>query len=141
MEIRAVHICFEVADFRRAMSFWTPLFAVAGFQKGWSDDKTYAGYSNGAYTLFLGESVSRRVSRQAPTGREFVVTDHVGFSTARREDVDAVASAMQQAGHQPLFPAQEYPEFGPGFYAVTFCDPDHNVVEFAHRSIPASREG
>ncbi len=44
---------------------------------------------------------------------------------------------MTKAGIVPLFPAQECPEFGPGFYAVTYCDPDNNVIEFNHRAAPA----
>jgi predicted lactoylglutathione lyase len=51
--------------------------------------------------------------------------------------VDVIVAAMQHAGVKPLFPAQEHPEFGPGFYAVTFVDPDQNVVEFGHRAQPA----
>ena len=73
------------------------------------------------------------VEFQFGIGREFVVTDHVGFHPERREDVDAVAVAMEAAGFAPLFPAADYPEFGPGFHAVTFCDPDNNVIEFAWR--------
>lgn len=137
MEIKSAHIGLEVAEFKRAMTFWKPLFEAAGFVKGWTDDASYAGYTNGAMTLFIGESKPRRVDRKAPTGEEFVVTDHVGFSVGRRQDVDAIERAMLQAGIKPLFPAREYGEFGPGFYAVTFCDEDHNVIEFGHRTIPA----
>jgi len=137
MEIKTVHICFEVADFQKAMAFWKPLVEAGGFAPGWSDGATYAGFTNGPMTLFIGESKPRRVRKEAPTGEEFVVTDHVGFSLARREDVDAIAAAMTMAGFSPLFPAQEYPEFGPGFYAVTYCDPDNNVIEFNHRAAPA----
>ena len=101
---------------------------------------TLAGYTNGTVTVFVGESRPRRMTRNAPTGEEFVVTDHLDFSMGRREDVDAVATAMAAAGYKPLFSAQEYPEFGPGFYAVTFCDPDNNVLEFGHRASPAADE-
>ena len=137
MEIKAVHVCLEVSDFQRAVAFWKPMVDAAGFAEGWSDGASYAGYTNGAMTLFFGESKPPRVVRGAPTGQEFVVTDHVGFSVGRREDVDAIASAMRAAGATPLFPAQEYPEFGPGFYAVTFRDQDNNVIEFGHRAAPA----
>jgi predicted lactoylglutathione lyase len=137
MTIRAVHICLEVADFIKAMEFWRPLFAAGGFLKGWSDDKSYAGYTSGTVTIFVGESAPRRVTRLAPTGREFVVTDHVGITLADREEVETMAMAMAKAGVKPLFPAQEYPEFGPGFFAVTFLDPDNNVIEFCCRIEPA----
>jgi hypothetical protein len=136
--IKTVHICYEVADFKKAMTFWGPLVEAAGFVPGWGDGATYSGFTNGPMTLFIGESKPRRVRKDPPTGEEFVVTDHVGFSLARREDVDAIAEAMTKAGFRPLFPAQELPEFGPGFYAVTFCDLDQNVIEFNHRAIPAT---
>ena len=137
MEIKSIHVCMEVADFAKAMEFYGPLFAAAGFGKGWGDGKSYVGHTNGAFTVFIGESVPRRVTRRAPTGEEFVVTDHVGFSLARREDVDAIDVAMRKAGFAPLFPAAELPEFGPGFYAVTYCDADNNVIEFGHRAVTA----
>jgi glyoxylase I family protein len=139
MELKSVHICLEVSDFTRAMSFWGPLLAAAGFAKGWTDDRSYAGFTNGAMTLFFGEAAPPRIKREAPTGREFVVTEHVGFAVARREDVDAIAAAMAGAGATPLFPAAEYPEFGPGFYSVTYCDEDNNVIEFSHRAVRASQ--
>lgn len=53
-------------------------------------------------------------------------------------EVASFAMAMEFYG--PLFSAQEYPEFGRGFYAVTFCDPDNNVIEFGHRASPAAGE-
>jgi predicted lactoylglutathione lyase len=137
MELKTVHVCLEVENFKKAMGFWEPLLAASGFGPGWTDGATYSGFTNGPMTLFIGESSPRRVRKAPPTGEEFVVTDHVGFSVGRREDVDAVAAAMSKAGFAPLFPAREYAEFGPGFYAVAYCDPDNNVIEFGHRAAPA----
>jgi len=118
------------------MMFWTPLWEASGFSLAWGDGKAYAGYRNGPFTVVIGQQQPRRITREAPTGQEFVVMEHVGFHAAAREDVDAIAAHMAAAGFQPLFPAQEYPEFGPGFYAVTYCDPDNNVIEFAWRPPP-----
>jgi glyoxylase I family protein len=133
MKITGVHLCFEVRDFAVARRFWEPLCASLGFPPLWGDGQHFAGFGDGRTMLFVGESTPPRVQREAPTGQEFVVTDHVGLHVAAREDVDAVAADMAAAGFAPLFPAREYPEFGPGFYAVTFCDPDHNVIEFSWR--------
>jgi predicted lactoylglutathione lyase len=134
MKITAVHICFEVADFKKAMKFYAPLFKAVGFARGFGDWKTYGGFRNGAFSLTIGDIKPRRITRKAPTGNEFVVTEHVGFYTGRRRDVYAIEAAMAKAGFKPLFPAQAYTEFGPGFHAVTFCDRDNNVIEFSHRS-------
>ena len=137
MELRTVHICLEVASFKKAMEFYRPLLQAAGFVEAWGDSATYCGFKNGTITVAIAESKPRRVIRQAPTGQEIAVADHLGFSVGSREDVDAIARAMATAGFTPLFPAKEYPEFSPDFYAVTFCDADNNVIEFGHFSLPA----
>ena len=54
---------------------------------------------------------------------------HAQSCVARAGNPHAVATA--------IFPAKEYPEFSPDFYAVTFCDADNNVIEFGHSSPPA----
>lgn len=133
MKIKATHICFEVANFKTAMKFYGPLFKAAGFKGGFGDGKTYGGFTSGPFTLGISESKPRRVLRKAPTGKEVVVADHVGFHTGRRQDVYEITAAMEKAGFKPLFSAQEYPEFGGGFHGVTFCDRDNNVIEFSHR--------
>ena len=134
MELSGVHICLEVEDYVRAMKFWGPLCAASGFSPLWGDGKGFAGFKHGSMMLIIGQQQPRRVVRGAPTGKEFVVTDHVGFHVTLREDLDALVDAMAAAGFEPLFPAAEYPEFGAGFHAVTFCDDDNNVIEFAWRA-------
>ncbi len=134
MDIRSIHVGFEVTDFPQALRFWTPLLETAGLAKSMTDDLAYAGFTNGTISIFIAATNPPRVVSGRPTGEEFVVTDHVGLSLARREDVDAIAAAMERAGFEPLFPAREYTEFGPGFYAVTFIDHDNNVIEFGHRA-------
>jgi len=132
MTITSIHVCFEVSDLSRAMAFYKPLFAAAGFERYMGDDTTYVGYKHGPFALVIGQEAKRRVTRLAPRGDEFVVTDHVGFSVKSVAEVEAIASAMQAANVKPLFPAQEYPEFGPGFFGVTFIDADNNVLEFGY---------
>jgi predicted lactoylglutathione lyase len=136
MELKTLHICLEISNFSKSLEFYRPLLRATGFVEAWGDKSSYAGFKNGIITVVIGESKPRRVTRQAPTGEELAVSDHVGFSVGRREDVDAIAQAMAAAGFKPLFPAQEYPEFGHGFYAVTFCDSDNNVIEFGHYTYP-----
>jgi hypothetical protein len=53
----------------------------------------------------------------------------VAFRVAKKHDVDAIAGAMEKAGIAALFPPEEHAQFTPGYYAVSYSDPDHNVVE------------
>jgi hypothetical protein len=133
MKLMATHICFEVEDYSEAMKYYGALLGTAGFNKSWGDDKIYTGFVNFPFTIVIAATKPRRVSKTAPTGNEFAVTDHVGFYVPTRQDVCDIELAMKNAGYEPLFPAQEYPEFGKGFFAVTFCDADNNVIEFSSR--------
>lgn len=133
MKLVAAHICFEVEDYCEAMKFYGALLGAAGFSKSWGDDASYTGFTNFPFTVVIGATKPRRVAKSAPTGDEFVVTDHVGFYVPARQDIFDIETAMQHAGYAPLFPAREYAEFGKGFYAVTFCDADNNVIEFSSR--------
>jgi catechol 2,3-dioxygenase-like lactoylglutathione lyase family enzyme len=133
MKLLATHICFEVENYSEAMHFYNALLGAAGFSKSWGDDISYTGFVNAPFTVVVGATKPRRVSKAGPTGDEFVVTDHVGFYVPTTQDVFDIEHAMKKAGYEPLFPAQEYAEFGKGFHAVTFCDADNNVIEFSAR--------
>lgn len=123
------HICMEIANLRQSLRFYKPLLAAAGFRKimGSGD---FAGFSNGRFEIFINTSKPRRVVRKAPSGKEFVVSDHLAFFVRGRREVDAITRILEEAGFRPLFPPEEHPEFTPGYYAVSFCDPDNNVIEF-----------
>jgi predicted lactoylglutathione lyase len=59
-----------------------------------------------------------------------VIADHVALLLGGRNDVDIVVAVMKKSGIDPLFPPDEHPEFLPGYYSVSYCDPDNNVLEF-----------
>jgi predicted lactoylglutathione lyase len=133
MKIEVGHVCIEVGHCARAMKFYRPLFRALGFKK-LMGGKGWAGYSKGKLSIFISETKPRRVVRRRPTGKEFVVAEHVAFSLTSRRQVNVVAKTLERAGFKPLFPAQAYTEFGPGFYAASFSDPDHYVLEFFTRN-------
>ncbi len=133
MKVEVGHVCIETGSFTRAMKFYRPLFRVTGFRKIMGG-KGWAGYSNGKLAIFVSEAKPRRVVRRRPTGKEYVIADHIAFNLTSRRQVNLVARALEKAGFKPLFPAQAYPEFGPDFYAASFCDPDNYVLEFSARN-------
>jgi len=133
MKIEVGHICIETGNFVRTMKFYKPLFRALGFKK-LMGGKGWAGYGNGKLAVFVSETKPRRVVRRRPTGKEYVVADHIAFKLASRRQVNLVAKTLERAGFKALFPAQAYPEFGPDFYAASLCDPDNYVLEFSTRN-------
>jgi catechol 2,3-dioxygenase-like lactoylglutathione lyase family enzyme len=136
-EISAVvgHVGIEVSSLSDSKKFYKALLEPLGFNII-MDAEDGVGFSNQAFQVWLGELRERRVKRKAPTGEEFVVADHLAVLVQDKGTVDAVERKMKNAGFEPLFPCEEHPQFEPGYYAVSFCDPDNYVIEVYTRPKP-----
>jgi len=125
---RIGHIGIEVSDVAASRKFYDALLGSLGFRLvGGSGE--HAGYSDGSTQIWIARSTPRRVSRLPPSGDEEVVSDHVAFLVEGRGSVDRVSSEMEKNGFEPLFPPEAHPEFVEGYYAASFEDPDHCVIE------------
>jgi len=122
------HVGIEVTKLKESKKFYTALLEELGF-KTIMISKDGIGFSNQAFQVWVAEMPEPRVKRKAPTGEEFVIADHLALLVPDRSSVDAVERKMTKSGYEPLFPCEEHPEFVPGYYAVSFCDPDNYVVE------------
>jgi catechol 2,3-dioxygenase-like lactoylglutathione lyase family enzyme len=49
---------------------------------------------------------------------------HVAISVATKNDVDEFYRLLRQKHVRILYPPQEYPRYGRGYYSVFFLDPD-----------------
>ena len=94
-------------------------------------------FSNQKFQVWVGELKKPRVKREAPTGEEFVVTDHLAILVPDQGRVDSIDKKMSENGFEALFPCEEHSQFEPGYYAVSFCDPDNYVIEIYTRPNPS----
>ncbi len=122
------HVGIEVTNLRKARRFYEILLKTLGCRVI-VDSKGVLGFSNQNFQVWLGEQRDVRVKCAAPTGEEFVVTEHLAIFVPDKKSVVTVAKNMKQNGFEPLFPPEEHPEFVPGYYAASFCDPDNHVIE------------
>jgi len=129
------HVGIEVSDLSVSKKFYRVLLEGLGL-KMMMDTAEGVGFSNESFGVWLGELRKPRVKRKAPTGEEFVVADHLAIFVPEREMVDAIEKKMKSSGFKPLFPCEEHAAFEPGYYAVSFCDPDNYVVEVYNRRQP-----
>ena len=121
------HISLGVSDVTTAKKFYCPLLDELGF-KVILEDEEALGWSNENFKIFLGKPNRQRVSKKKPSEDEFVIAEHVALLLGSRSEVDTVAACMSKLN--PFFPPEEHPEFVPGYYSVSYIDPDNNVVEF-----------
>jgi catechol 2,3-dioxygenase-like lactoylglutathione lyase family enzyme len=122
------HVGIEVSNLNNSKKFYKALLGVLGF-KTIMDTEDGVGFSNQNFQVWLGELRQPRVKRKSPTGEEFVVADHLAILVQDRKIVDSAEREMKKNGFEVLFPCEEHPEFMPGYYAVSFCDPDNYVIE------------
>jgi catechol 2,3-dioxygenase-like lactoylglutathione lyase family enzyme len=134
-QVTVGHVGIEVSDLSRSKKFYEALLGGLGF-KVIMDTEDGIGFSNQNFLVWLGELRESRVKRKAPTGEEFVVMDHLAILVKDRGTVDDIEKKMKNNGFKALFPCEEHPQFEPGYYAVSFCDPDNYVIEIYTRSKP-----
>ena len=129
------HVLIEVSDLEKSKKFYTTLLSKLCF-KIILENEGGVGFSNQNFQIWVGQAEEPRVKRKAPTGNENVVLDHLAILVTDKETVDTIEREMEKNGFEPLFPSEEHPPFEPGYYAVSFCDPDNYVVEVYTRSKP-----
>ena len=136
-QIQAVvgHVGIEVSNLGSSKKFYTALLAGLGFRV-MMDTEDGVGFSNQNFSIWVSSLREPRVRRKAPTGEEFVVTDHLAILVQDKQAVYDVEREMKKKGFKALFPCEEHPEFEPGYYAVSFCDPDNYVIEIYTREKP-----
>ena len=73
-----------------------------------------------------GENAGRRHDRYSPG------LHHVAWQAESRADVDGLYQLLLQMGAHVLDAPADYPQYGDGYYAVMFADPDGLKLEYVY---------
>ncbi len=130
------HVGIEVSNLKSSEKFYKTLLEALGFNII-MDTEDGVGFSNQNFSIWVGELQESRVRRKAPTGEEFVVADHLAILVQNKKAVYDIEREMKKNRFEALFPCEEHPQFEPGYYAVSFCDPDNYVIEIYTRQKPS----
>jgi glyoxylase I family protein len=125
----------SVRDPRGARPFWEAVLGFLGYALS-------TNYGHGGYDFDLGArggdfcSIGIRPTSGANAGRDHdryaSGLHHLAWSAASRADVDALHALLVEIGATVLDPPADYPEYGEGYYAVFFADPDGLKLEYCH---------
>lgn len=133
------HLDLTVSDVARAAPFYDAVLGHMGYRR-WTEDENGIDWEHAASPGHLptigifaakGEGRSRRHDRYSPG------LHHVAFIAESREDVDALHRLLVAMDATVLDPPADYPEYGEGYYAVMFADPDGLKLEFVFEPRPA----
>ena len=130
VEIQATigHVGIEISDLKVSRKFYEVLLKGLNFRLV-MDTGEAVGFSNQNFLVWLSKSCPVRIKREAPTGEEYIVSDHLAILVPDQETVNIITRDMEKNGFNHIYHPEEQPEFMSGYYAVSFCDPDNYVVE------------
>jgi len=129
------HVGIEVSNLTLSKRFYWTLLSKLGFEVI-MENESAVGFSNQTFQIWLAQPEKLRIKRESASEEESIVADHLAILVQDKETVDVADVEMEKDGFKPLFPCEEYPEFCPGYYAVSFNDPDNYVVEVYTRPNP-----
>jgi catechol 2,3-dioxygenase-like lactoylglutathione lyase family enzyme len=127
------HLQVNVSNREACFAFYRDLFAYFEYQ-AIEADENLLGFTDGSLVFWLVESeprfAERGFHRRAPG------LNHIAFRVDGRDEVDRfTAEFLQARGVVPLYESpKEMLEYGGGYYAVYFEDPDRIKLEVMCRA-------
>ena len=124
------HLDLTVSDLARSKPFYDLVLGFLGYRCVKSTDQVIV------WDLALPDGVCgialRAARRPRPHDRYTAGLHHFAWNADSRQDVDGLHERLRAAGVTILDAPAEYPQYGTGYYAVFFADPDGLKLEFCH---------
>ena len=128
------HVDLTVLDPERSRPFYECVLGFMGYRRVSAGARGYdfdlerqdGGFCSIGVMRAEGRARNRRHDRYSPG------LHHLAWSAESREDVDRLHELLRRIGATILDAPAEYPEYGAGYYAVFFADPDGLKLEFVH---------
>ena len=126
------HIDLTVNDLQKSAAFYDRVLGALGFRRLDEDDA-------GEHDIRWGNAHLTIALRAAPGEHLGAVFDryrvglhHLALKVRSREQVDRFHQLLRDEGLTVLDAPAEYPQYGKGYYAVFFADPDGIKLEVVH---------
>ncbi|HKF30151.1 MAG TPA: VOC family protein [Candidatus Binataceae bacterium] len=126
------HVDLTVNDLKRSAGFYDKVFGALGFRRLEEDD---AGehdlrWGNAHLTIAIRAAATDQVG--AEHNRYRVGLHHLALKARTRQQVDQFYRFLHSERITVLDAPAEYPQYGKGYYAVFFADPDGLKLEVVH---------
>jgi len=120
------HLSIRVGNFKKSKNFYNKLLKILGF-KSMGQFTGYAGWSNGKTRYWISEADEK--GKKQGYRSENIGFHHYAFKLAKRNDVDKLFGFLKKEKVKIVDPPADYPDYGKGYYAVFFLDPDGLKLE------------
>jgi catechol 2,3-dioxygenase-like lactoylglutathione lyase family enzyme len=119
------HVDLSVTDLPRSIAFYETILGALGFRR--VPHEEYVAWASATMMIGL-----RATTAPGAFDRYRVGLHHLALRAAKRADVDRFHAFLVERAVTVLDPPREYPEYGAGYYAVFFADPDGMKLELVH---------
>ncbi len=130
MRGRMHHLDLTVRDLGRSKPFYDLVLGFLGYRCLKSTEEI------AVWSLALPDGVAEFAIRRAHRDREHdryaPGLHHLAWNADSRQDVDRLHQRLVEAGATILDAPAAYPQYGTGYYAVFFSDPDGLKLEVVH---------
>lgn len=123
------HLDLTVKDPWASREFYAQVLGFMGYRQIAEDDRGFD-FAPAERTPSIGLKMSEGPNRDRPHDRYSPGLHHVAWRAQSREDVDRLHALLQRMGAAILDAPADYPQYGAGYYAVFFADPDGLKLEF-----------
>ncbi len=123
------HLAIRVSDLARSKRFYDAFLGFMGFDREWEFDQTI-GWNNGVTMFWITQADAEGLMHPHRTGA--IGYHHYAFELAVRDHVDALHDFLVKEKVEIVDPPAIYPDYGEGYYAVFFLDPDGLKLEAMH---------
>lgn len=129
------HIDLSVTDLAHSRPFYKAVLGFMGFAEGEDYGARGADYDLNADGAFcsIGIRVSEGPNAARAHDRYAPGLHHLAWTAASRDDVDALYALLLKIGATILDAPADYPQYGAGYYAVFFADPDGFKLEYVFK--------
>jgi len=120
------HLVIRVKELERSRQFYDLVLGFLGFKRKYSFADS-AGWSNGKTLFWIGEADAEGKKHPHRIGN--IGFHHYAFELGKRQDVDDLGEMLKKNNINIVDPPADYPDYGRGYYAVFFTDPDGLKLE------------
>jgi len=120
------HLVIRVKDFELSKAFYDTVLGFLGFKRKYTFGDA-AGWSNGRTLFWIGEADAQGKKHPHRIGN--IGFHHYAFELSSRRDVDGLYEILEQHKFNVVDAPADYPDYGEGYYAVFFTDPDGLKLE------------
>jgi glyoxylase I family protein len=124
------HIDVTVNDIARSTIFYDKVMRALGFRRLIEDNGDDVRWGNAHITFAIRQA--HAAEHGATFNRYRVGLHHLAFKAKSRDSIDAFHRFLVRENLPILNAPAEYPQYGAGYYAVFFADPDGMKLELVH---------